>query len=437
MCVKSFFKVIFPAFFLLLLMGCSESNDTNSDESDPALNEGLADASEDSENQSSQDLDEHVEEVYEYQMPSSPIVNTETFKGFIDDKAVEVILNIHKDSKVSGSYSYEAYQEPIALIGTKIMDDYYQEVTYELLEWEDTMSVNGFWHFYPISPNHVIGDWSNFDKSLSLPLELISKNASGYLTPLSAVLFQSKEEAEDFYARHKYINNASQGKMSVLCRGDNTVGDYLPKGITVYNRYKEGKGFELEPIGSVVHYDRFAFDTTDVTYRVEGLMSLIHSTPAESYHGIRLVGPSRSISGELYMTNIKDPELAFKLKDLEDMGWHLEGDAYHLKETMKVGLDMNHQFSKEYPLRLLKGPRQSELVLGEYVNDDNLYVIIEDVQYLNSDYWLKVKIMSEKSKDYHSLTNGKLEKTGWIKLYSKTSNFTLNSLSLSYYGNGC
>ena len=135
----------------------------------------------------------------------------------------------------------------------------------------------------------------------------------------------TKEEAEDFYARHKYINNASQGKMSVLCRGDKTVGDYLPKGITVYKRYKEGKGFELEPIGSVVHYDRFAFDTTDVTYRVEGLMSLIHSTPAESYHGIRLVGPSRSISGELYMTNIKDPELAFKLKDLEDIAFAFGG----------------------------------------------------------------------------------------------------------------
>ena len=261
--------------------------------------------------------------------------------------------------------------------------------------------------------------------------------ASGYLTPLSAVLFQSKEEAEDFYSRHKYIKNASQGKTAILCANENAVGNYLPKGITVYKRYKDGVGFELEPIGSVVHYDRFAFDSTEVTYRVESLMSLVHSTPVESYDGIRLAGPFRTVSGELYMTNIQDPELAFKLYDLEKMGWHLEGDAYHLKETMKVGLDMNYQFSKEFPLKLLNGPHQSELVLGEYVNDDNFYVIIEDVQYLNHDYWLKVKIMSEKSNDYHSLSNGKLEKTGWIKLYSKTSNFNLNSLSLSYYGNGC
>ena len=413
-------------------MGCSESTETKS-----ALSDGLIDAVEESANLSSQDLDEQPEEIYEYQMPSSPIIDTEMFKGFIDDKNVEVILNIHKDNKVSGSYYYEAYKEPITLIGTKIMDDYYQEVTYELLEWEDTMTVNGFWDFYPISPNHVMGDWSNSDKSLSLPLELISKDASGYLTPLSAVLFQSKEEAEDFYSRHKYIKNASQGKTAILCANENAVGNYLPKGITVYKRYKDGVGFELEPIGSVVHYDRFAFDSTEVTYRVESLMSLVHSTPVESYDGIRLAGPFRTVSGELYMTNIQDPELAFKLYDLEKMGWHLEGDAYHLKETMKVGLDMNYQFSKEFPLKLLNGPHQSELVLGEYVNDDNFYVIIEDVQYLNHDYWLKVKIMSEKSNDYHSLSNGKLEKTGWIKLYSKTSNFNLNSLSLSYYGNGC
>lgn len=424
----------------LILIGCSESDSVNHVKSETSKQE------ENFEEYPAEGTATFTGEVIElvYDKPTSPIHNTTDYVGYIANMPIEMTLNEHDDDLVSGSYYYDNPDKKIELIGT-IIYEHCGDYSISIAEWPDSKAHTGTMTLSMGDEFAVKGEWFLPNSTEAVyPIRLKLKDDSQYISPLSNNLFRDKYQSDDFYANHKFVKNASLGKEMVIVRNTNNYsGGLLPSNLMLYEKEQFegaecGSLYELKKMGVIKNnnIELFEQEKTQDIYRA---FTTLHSTPGDEVVAIRASNLSRDHEGRLCVQLGGDLCLTVLVSDLEYLGYHLEGDAYYLKNTMKIGLDANYRFDENNPLTLFKKPNIESDTMETYKVDDGNYFMIEDVVYYNMQYWFKVNVYNDsKTADYHDINNSNILKTGWIELYiRKDDQWDNRKLSLTYYGNGC
>jgi hypothetical protein len=438
-------------YYLLLCLSivtsCGDDNSktSNSEDNSPAQ--------EDSQNQKNvQTADNYINDnspsnlennpkEYHYKLSDSPVASQESYRGYIGSNAVSLNLSIHEDGKVSGTYVYDKYQKPILIIGEKYYDEYFQANNYSLEEWVDTNTISGVWFVYDDFGEGLIGDWSNPTSEDEYNIALLDTSSTKYLNPNDLMIFNSKDEADHFHSVHKFNNQHCLG-IDMIIVPNNGYGGWLPNGLAVYsNDYSlldgNGEGEVIVHKGTVSYESELIYENSDKMVIIDESMHILHDSPSGSNKGIGAFGLNRNKEDEWEVRIMGKDEFFCKLTDLEALDYNLEGDAYYLINYIKERLDPSRKFNDFEPLQLFKSPNENSEVLEGYTYTSERYFIIEDVEYIKNECWLKVNVMSNlPNAPHNSKEHGKLETNGWIKLYNDLDSGE-RILSLTYHGEGC
>ena len=137
-----------------------------------------------------------------------------------------------------------------------------------------------------------------------------------------------------------------------------------------------------------------------------------------------------------------DEEIFLSVKELNKLGWYLLGNCQLLKQHSGKVLGYYPRFKEnptsaddKYPINVYKTHDDSKkpiLIVGGEAG----YFLVEDVVYLNREYWVKI------THDYYTgipCTDEKIAPRpsvkGWIKLYDIGR--LLKSKVLFHYARGC
>jgi hypothetical protein len=431
-------KILFSCLTIILLSGCTsetKKKSTINQINDIELIEGTVESNEIAKINPLPEV---------YKLPDSPTNETTKYEGYIGDLAINLTVNEHADNNISGSYSYKKHNNPIKINGT-VKYEHCNDVSMNISEWADTISKTGIWQLYAGENMALTGFWfKNETSNASFPIHLKQVDDDYFISPLSAVIFNDFPESIRFYQKHRFVKKQSYNKkMVVVPNKDNNTSYLLPAFLPLYEPfYPEGaecsNSYISKRIGQVKQNGSdIQLDNEKTSHYIYHTFEILHSGPVDEFSVLHAENLTLDFEGNLCFSLISNSvNLIVKVEDLEAYGYHLEGDAFYLKNTMNIGLDANSFFSEEHPLLLYKKPDIFSDVEGKYEVEDN-YFVIEEVIFKSMDYWLKVNVCEQnENADFHSKIDYKTVKTGWIKLYQKIGDSD-PKLTLSYYGNGC
>ena len=376
--------------------------------------------------------------VYTYTPPTSTIIDSTHLFGHVGDLAIEVALYFHEDNALSGNYVYTKYNKPIEIYGTLTIE-HCEDSIIRLQEWASATEMTGEWLLYTQNQSEWQGDWYHDNEPYSSMHLRLQEFGTDFFLPAQTYLhFKTEEKANQFFTTHHFHNNTTMDRHMLIVPNDNSKYALLPEGLTLYEiSWFPGEcstDFDLIKKGGVEQGQYIYLLESDKEVNIYNDFEILHSTPVGDFEAIRATGLRRSRNGELVVTLEGEDYFNIKVSELEDLGYHLEGDVYYYMNTISNGLDCSTAFNEVNPLTVFSEPNKHSEQLMTFSDASGPYFVVTDAVIRNQKTWLKVKVMEEGESEYHhSKNDGVILLEGWIPLYGEDN----YELSLTFYGNGC
>ena len=373
------------------------------------------------------DFDEDMEEVY--------VPNPVTFYGYIGNESIKAEIDFHNNSSLmTGEFSYDNSPKTYSLKGDQI--EWYGGPIYEIEVYNENEVKIGYWRWFCQKTTTA---WEGyFDQGAEIPsysIILLPTLDEQYLHPKSKFVFESKKEADNFFATHNFLNEDLRGKKGIIVSNDEEYyGNMLPEGLTIYG-HDGSDGFGAEPIGTINAEGKIELDSGEEISTWDYGMK---EETAVGYERFCLRFHEVITPGFITILMEEYNEAYISIDELEELNFHLEGDGHWIKEKSGNVLGF-------FPAYIKKGDdyfRPEVVVYSEMseesnslfaVTDDELgFFSLEDVVFDGEFHWAKVTF------NYHTevpcsdeIREAQPSITGWIDFYYGYEPV------LGYYSKGC
>ncbi len=377
--------------------------------------------------------DNHMSTTNEPQLVSDKTEgDNETFKGFLGNSPITVFLSFdNNQGSVSGYYYYNEYKKEINLSGSET--DWYGGPVYQLKETDQAGNITGTWEFL------MLGDYGSYtgrfespDGNTTLDIIIKSDSSGGYLHPESKLLFEDQADAKKFFATHLFRHNEVKHKSGIILHEPSQEEymegtEMLPTGITIYD-HDGGDGFGVTVVGRVKEKNTIHFDSGD-----ESKLFFDWDTGAmmEVDYGVPCLRFMELPSAEYVFVQTNETSFYLSIAELEQYGYHLEGDGHWLVE--RSGKVLGYYPNGTVTI-LEKKDIASKALLSVSTDEDGYFQVLDVVNF-KREIWAKVTF------DYFSevpcdgtIKEPKPSVTGWTPLYYGTSK---DQLRFGFYSRGC
>lgn len=345
------------------------------------------------------------------------------FRGYVGTSPITLSLNLEDEDNITGTYSYDKYSKPINLKGEYVSckNCGAEGLDCQKLVLAETAEDGGRaeWVFecfdhqlydYPHMTNAIKGEWKNTESRHRI--SLIGDSSSDYLEPNSQFIFESEEQANQFFGYHEIHNRQVADKKFYVFAKDYSLQyeHMLPAGITLY-----------EFNGDVVEY---VLDDQNNFVKGEEQFSMFDL-------------PTKKVSNEI-MVCVFDEMDASRLFTGSYMVWLSELKEYdyyvqdeHSWLLSKSGSVLGYYLTNQLPF-YAEPSDKSEIVFNSEVGED-AFIHIRDIQFKNLEYWAQVELeFYTNIPCSDEVVEPKPSQKGWIKLYNNDG-----ELNIYHYSGGC
>ena len=375
------------------------------------------------------DLISSEEEIIESEEISSDKISKSEyeFKGYIGSSLVNIKFTLNPDQTVKGVYQYDKYKTDIHIEGKYInCSDCGGEGTscnhLELFESVDN-KLSGSWYFecfdsyiydYPNHGNSILsGIW--VDDTSKHRIALIPSVSEKYLEPNSGFVFDSKEQADNFFEINKIHERKVEGKKFYIFakNSENQYEKPLPIGIEL------GKIEGMEPTVFKLNKSNMFENEYEDAFSVFDLP--VEKISSESY---------AVVLSQLSRFYITDGYYSINVSDLNEMGYYVLCEHSYL-------LNKNGNVLGFFPVidsfKMYKKPTTKSEVSFTEADEDKGHLDILEIKNVNLEYWAKVRF------NYYTnvpcseeVREPKPSVEGWAKFYDNK-----DELTIRYYPGGC